>query len=482
MIRLMNIALILPAFSENLEIIKKRFAKFYFKEGNVMPPLGLGYIAAILEREGHKVIIIDDNALRLSISDLINRLKKFKPQLIGFSVLTHIFPYAVKMIKIIKKILPSVDIIVGGQHVGLYPKNILEIKAIDYAIAGEGEITIQEFINVYEKYKNGEIPDKDKELGKINGLIFRDKSDNIIVNSPRELIHDLDTIPFPARHLYEMDKYTTLFMDKTVKAASIITARGCPFQCNYCAERFSTYRKRSVKNILDEIEEVYNKYGVRDIYFNDGTFTVSKKRTIEICKGIIDQGLKITFNLRSRVDTVDEEVIKYLAKAGCDRINYGFESGDNQILKNLHKNTTVEQMIKAVTLTKKYGIKILAFFMLGSPGETKKTIKKTISLAIALEPEFVQFTRLNPFSGSELYMDYLQKTGNDVWLDFSMGKTECKDVIMPQSNFTKKKLDKLVARAYRQFYFRPRYMIKKIKEVNSLEKLTKYFKAAISII
>ncbi|MHA1336653.1 MAG: B12-binding domain-containing radical SAM protein [Promethearchaeota archaeon] len=478
----MKIALIYPGFSENIEIFKKRFARFYFREANVMPPLGLGYIASVLEHEGHNVLIIDNNVLKLPWFKIVKKLKKFKPQLVGFSILTHVFPYTVKMIKYIKKKINSIDILVGGLHIGLYPDHILKIQEIDYAIVGEGEITIKEFIQIYEKYKNGEIENIDEEFRKVKGLIFRDKNNKIIINPPRELISDLDNIPFPARHLFPLNKYKTFFMDKNKKATSIITARGCPFQCNYCAEKFSKYRLRSVNNVLNELEEIYFKYNIRDIYFNDGTFTVNKKRTIAICKGIMERGLKITFNIRTRVDCVDEEIIKYLAAAGCNRINFGFESGDEKILKNLNKNTKISQMVKAVSLAKKYGIKIFGFFMIGCPGETKETIKKTISTAISLDPDFVQFSRLNPFSGSQLYFDFVKKTGKDIWLEYSLGRTNCKDIIFPDSNFTKTQLEKFVLKAYRKFYIRPKYIIKKIKEIDSINKAIKYVKAAISVI
>lgn len=479
----MNIALIYPPFSEKLEIFNEKLAKFYFQEGNVMPPLGLGYIAAILEREGHNVVIIDMNATQTDKYDLLNEIKNFSPQLLGFSVLTHIFPYTIDIVKFLKENYNNAEIIVGGQHVELYPESVLQIKSIDYAVRGEGEDTIKEFIQTYAQIKSNKIEsDSDKYLEKIPGLIFRNNKNEVIINPSRKLIKDLDSIPFPSRHLFNPELYKTFFTNKQINSGSIIASRGCPFNCSYCAERFSNYRTRSVENILEELKEMYYKYKIRDIYFNDGTFVVNKKRIMNLCKKIIQENIKFTFNIRTRIDTMDEDLLKILKEAGCNRINYGLESGDEEILKRLNKNTSIKQIIKIIKLTKKYGITTWGFFLIGNPGETKETIEKTISLAKFLDLDFVQFSRLNVFPGCDLYKDFVEQTGNDIWLHYSMGEIYEKDILLPNSNFTVKELNNYVLKAYRKFYFRPKYILKQLRTINSFSQLFKFIKAALAII
>jgi len=398
----MNIALIYPYAATAHSKLDKKSAKGM--------PIGIAYLGAYLEKEGHNMNLVDAEALDLSIEDTIKEALKNNPKLVGISCETVSIMEAYKLVKKIKEENPEIKTMIGGSHASSTPKKTLSSSEyLDFVIYGEGEITLLELVKAIEENKSFE---------DINGLVYK-KNNEIIINKPRKLIENLDSIPFPARHLLPLNKYIhSIFWEKTT---IMITSRGCPNNCIFCGSKMTFGRRarfRSVKNVIKEIDEIVNKFKIKNIVMNDDTFTLNKQRTIKICKEIIKNNFDIKFLCASRVNTMDQEVADYLEKAGCKIVTFGIESGDEQILKNIKKGIDLNQVKKAVEAVKNTSMEAHGSFMFGNPGETEETMKKTIEFAKSLPLDKYQFSITTPFPGTELW-DIAKKEGGIKTEDFS---------------------------------------------------------------
>ena len=463
----MRIALIYPPFGNienqpNIKAVADNYGLF--------PPLSLAYVAGILQHAGHKVKLIDANALYLSKREVLKKIKHFNPDLLAFTVTTYLFYSVLKWAKYLKK-NTGLKVLMGGAHMGLYPKETLSHKEIDYGIIGEAEETLPELINTLETKK---------PLKNVEGICYRD-GNKVVITKPRKLVKNLDDIPFPLRDQLPNNKYCS-FVSKKKNFATMITARGCPFKCIYCEQGNNSYRMRSAENVVDEIEECYNKYKVREIDFFDPEFTINKKHVIGICKEIRRRGINIAWSCRSRVDTVDDEMLKEMLKAGCYRIYYGIESGVPSILKTLKKGINLEIIRKNIALTKKNNIMTFGYFMIGCPGETKETIKRTVKFAKELNLDYAQFSKVSTLPGTELYELLKPQLGYDYWQKFI--SDEKNRIILPRykCNLSEEEIEKEVKKAYMQFYFRPSQLMKKISRTKSFDELGRDFKATLSMV
>jgi len=463
----MKIVLVYPSFGivENQPNIKAVADNY-----GVFPPLNLSYVAAILKSSGHKVRLIDANALRLSKEEILERVKEFKPDIIAFTITTYMFYSVLKWAGYLKKNIKA-KTLMGGAHMALYPEETMSHKEIDYGIIGEAEETLPELINSLET---------NKPLKNVKGICYQD-GNKVIITKPRKLVKNLDNIPFPLRDQLPNNKYCS-FVSNKKNFATMITARGCPFKCIYCEQGNTHYRMRSAENVVDEIEECYNKYKVREIDFFDPEFTINKKHVMSICKEIRRRGINITWSCRSRVDTIDDEMLKEMSKAGCYRIYYGIESGVPSILKTLKKGINLEVIRKNIALTKKNNIMTFGYFMIGSPGETKKTIKRTVKFAKELNLDYAQFSKVSTLPGTELYELLKPQLGYDYWQRFILD--EKNRIILPRykCNLSEEEIEKEVKKAYMQFYFRPSQLMKKISRTKSFDELRRDFKAAFSMV
>lgn len=343
-----------------------------------MPPLGIAWLASFLRENGFPdIVLIDSMANRYSNEEIIDLLKKEGPDIIGISFGTQIRFSAFDLARLIKKEFSSVPLVAGGPHPTLTAQDILEnIPEIDVIVRGEGEIS---FLNLVKTIG------KKGDLEGVKGISFRDKKGKIIHNAFEEPIHDLDSLPLPARDLLPIEKYdkTTILSKK--RSLNIMTSRGCPYWCSYCStsEQWGhKIRHRSPKNVVDEIELVLKNYPfIKGIRFFDDVFTMDKARVIEICREILKRKLDFVWECEARANTIDEELVREMRRARCEFIDLGIESGSDRILKNIKKNITVEQAITSAKIIKKAGIGLKAFFMHGLPGETYEDIKKTVFLS-----------------------------------------------------------------------------------------------------
>lgn len=442
---------------------------FQDKHIGIMPPLSLAYVAAIAEKSGHKVIIIDAVAESLSLDDIIARINHFSPDILGFTITTYGFHQTLSWIKKIKdKVrLPAM---VGGWHLSLYPEETMAHEAIDYALIGEAENSLPSFLKAIEMKK---------PLNDVPGLVYRENS-RIVINPVVNFPEHIDRAPFPARHLLKNERYFNI-LSRIKNFTVMLSARGCPYRCIFCDLKTNKFRMRSAINFIDEVEHNYKEFGIKEFDVYDSTFTVNKERVKLICQEINKRKLKVYWTARTRVDTVDKDLLKEMAGAGCNTIMYGIESGIPEILKVLRKDSDIERIKNTLKWTKHAGIKTLGFFMLGSPGETYKTAIETIRFSTKLELDYVQFTRLTPFPNTEIYQMLMDDGFGDYWREFTLDPSIERELPLVRTNITSKEAMQLVRKAYLYFYFRPSYILKAIKRTKSLLELRNSLRAAIGI-
>lgn len=428
------------------------------------PPLGLGYLASNLRENGFKVRIIDDLVEKLSFDELLKRLKGSK--IVGITSTTATFNSALAYAKKIKNALKDVFLILGGVHVSFEPEKALQNDFVDAVCIGEGEETIVEVAERVEA---------DKSLEGVRGVYYKENG-KIIRNERRGFIEDLDSLPFPAYDLMPLDKYTVL--GERLEQFPMITSRGCPFACRYCSSSLymgHRFRARSARNVADEIEWLCEEFKAKHIAFGDDTFTLNKKRVVDICTEIKKRGLEITWSCSSRIDTITAELLKMMKSAGCVAIYYGIESASKRILDYYRKKISLEKAKEVVRATKKAGISAICSFILGAPMETKEEMKKTLKLALKLDPDYAQFSILTPYPGTEIYEEAKKENLllTEDFQEYTAGKPVLKTLVSPED------LAKFLRKCYLRFYLRPNFIAREIRKGN-IRLIFKVLKKAIA--
>lgn len=363
-------------------------------------PLGLGYIAAVLERQ-HDVKVIDVGAERLNNDSLRKSISEVNPEIVGITSDTLTFQRAIEIAEIVKQVDQKIIVVIGGAHSNVVPAYPLKYDCFDISVYGEGERTV---VELWDRIEKGE------SYEGIKGIVFRRK-DGITINPRRELIENLDELPFPARHLFSMNKYRGEGSLHVSSTYVIGTSRGCPFSCAFCSNNAvfgRKYRFRSSQSVVNEIGLLINEYNAKGIYFREDLFTVNEKRVIALCNEIKKRGLDFDWECESRVNTINEEMLTAMKRAGCKLIWFGVENGSQRILDYLNKQITLAQIREAYRLCQRVGIKAGASFMIGVPGETVDDVQNTIALAEELKPEFTWFNIFTGYPTSPLY-EYVKK-------------------------------------------------------------------------
>lgn len=449
-------------------------ARTFVKRIRMLPPLGLAYLAAVLKRAGREVQLIDANALRIGPDEIVRRVRAFSPEVVGITCVTPLFPVVARICRLLKSSLkPPPAIIVGGPQVTIMPELTMENAAFDFGIAGEAEIAIARLVNTLPGGGKAE---------EIGGVISRKEGVPTRSAAPAEVM-PIDDIPFPERELLPNDKYFDMTTEAR-RASSIMTARGCPYRCSFCERyiRGGHYRARSADNVVAELEELVKSYGCTEVVIYDDTFTASKKRAAEICEKILGRGLKFRWDCRTRVDCVDAGLLKLMRRAGCSRISYGVESAAADVLDLFNKKITVEQVQESFEWTRLAGIKILAYFMLGAPAETRESIEKTLALSLRLNPDFAYYSIVVPYPGTDLY-DYAVSKGLirfDYWKEYVTSGGSLKEPVpmFEHDNVTREYLVSTLRSAYLRFYVRPAYIVKRFRSLKSLSDFIWHVKMA----
>ncbi len=438
-----------------------------------VPPLGLMCLAGYLqEHTSHDVQIIDCQINDLTYEEIKKELDDIRPDVVGIYSSISLIYDATQVARLAKEVNPKTFVCLGGPHLDAYPTETLELPHIDAVVIGEGEKTFTELV---------ESLDKAKPLENVESIFFK-KNGSIVKNRHRALEKDLNSIPFPARNLVDNNKYYYA-VDTAVTSTSMMTTRGCPAQCIYCAKMNSVYRKRTPENVVDEMEKIV-KLGIPHINMWDDTFNIDKKRVIEICDEILERNLKVSWTIRSRIPQVDKLQLEKLKEAGCNRIVYGIEAGTNRINNEiLKRGIKIEDAIECFRVTKEVGIPMAANFLIGAPEETREEITETIKLAKRLDPEFAQFSILTPYPNSPFYARALQEGvfQSDYLREYARNPTGDLTFKVWDKVLTEKELRELLEQAYKSFYFRPKYMFQSLLQVRSPKEFYRKFMAGVSI-
>ena len=440
------------------------------------PPLGLAYLAGVLERlsDVNVLDILDGNFSENYVYDVKMAVKKHNPDLVGFSAFTPFANPALEATKAVKEINSEILTVLGGPHAVLADVTMRKCPDLDVIVYDEGEEQIEEIVS-------------GKPLDDIAGLFIR-KEGKIVPTSPRSYIENMDSLPYPAYHKlpHFPDGYHPHPPKSTGrKWCSIMWSRGCPFFCNYCNRENSfglKFRNQSPEYVVDHIRFLNSEYGIEELTFYDDVMSLNRKATMTLMESMTKKnlGFEISWDAETRVDLVDPELLHAMKKAGCRMISYGIEHGEF-IYEIKGGTATIQQAEDAVRWTHNAKMDTVGYFMIGLPKETPKTIRTTIDFAKKLDCTYAQFAITMPFPGNKLY-DEAIKSGliqlDDTWDKFvyaGVGSGGIQAPVLTTKSLSAKDLEYWAKKAYREFYFRPSYIIKKLLRIRSLEDLMMYY-------
>lgn len=422
------------------------------------PFLSMAELAGSVLKVGKDCKILDLQSTNHPFRDIEKSIQEYQPDIIGLTFTTLLFDEAKKISRFIKDHHPNIPIIVGGVHSSIYPEEVIKEKTIDIVAFGEGDITLQEVMG-------------GKPLKSIKGIFYKDKKGEIKRNPPRPLIQNLDDLPMPAWHLFNVGMYMNpKAVARRSPVGTIGTSRGCVYGCTYCNKSVfgRLFRAKSVKRVVDEFELML-KSGFREIQVWDDMFATNLQRAKDICDEIVRRKLKFLWQLECgvRVNCVDEEFFKKCAKSGCYKVAFGFESGSDYILKSINKGTTTLQARNAVKWAKAAGMETTGFFMLGLPEDTIETMEQTIKFACSLDLDYAKGTILVPLPSTPLFDDF-EKKGLIKTKDWSRYNFHTASKVYTHPTLDWDTLEKYYDKFHKRFYFRPSYMVKRL--IRSLKK------------
>jgi radical SAM superfamily enzyme YgiQ (UPF0313 family) len=418
--------------------------------GVVAPSLGIGYMAGVLENNNVDVDVLDASALELSYEEIGDEIKKRSPDIVSISALTPTIGVALDSADKIKQVKPDTIVVLGGYHPTFEYESVLKEKSVDVVVRGEGEYTLLELVQTLEN---------EGDLKTVKGLAFHDENDGSLVLTPdRPIIPNLDELPFPAFHLFPMEKYRILNISTNV--ATIITTRGCPMQCSFCSSAAlhgNKLRRRSYQNVCDEIELRLMEENIDTIAFMDDTFTLNKRFVMDFCNEIKRRNLKFWWGCTSRVDTLDEELLELMKEAGCITLFMGVESADQHVLEKMNKNITLDKTQRAFDLCRKVGIRTIASCVIGMPEDTRETINSTIEFVKKLDPDYALYSLATPYPGTRFYNETFKK---DLITIKDWSKYTLINPVLKTIDCSSDDLRSLQKKAFIGFYLRPGYLVR----------------------
>ena len=413
-------------------------------------PLGLGYLAAVAQKAGHGVTIIDCQAEKLTYDTFRSRIAQIPADVIGVTATTLLYKSAMQLVTIAKQVQPQAITMLGGSHGTFWDEGALnEYHSLDIIVRREGE---QTFIELLDKIHSK------ISIDSVLGITFR-KEGKIIRTPDRPFLEDLDSLPFPAHDLMPLEN---LKHDGKI-LFPLVTSRGCVYWCDFCStvRMFGRgYRWRSAKNVVDEMQLVHDKYGVDQVTFYDDAFSVNRERVMKICEELRVRKLDMTWDCGTRVDMVDKDLLKTMHDAGCFAVWLGVESGSEAILGAMNKSIKLDQTRTAFKTANKVGLMTIANTVIGFPGETEQTANQTIRFIKELNPDSVGFYVATPYPGTPMYEQVKQKG----WLrETDFDKYDTANPTFETPWLSMEKLAKIRYKAYQEFYLRPGYVFKMMR-------------------
>ncbi len=466
----MKVLIINPPAYQGIDFVREgrceqRMSSFQY----CMAPISLPSIAGLLLKNKMDVKIIDCIAEKMDADALLKLVNDYRPDLTILNMATASYDGDRIIAKQIKEKTNTHLTAIGNQVTSL-PDMVLNETELDSVVIGEPEFTI---LDLAERLGG------DRNLSEVEGIHFK-QNGRVTANPRRAYIENLDDLPFPARHLLDNQKYFLPVINQPYTL--LISSRGCKFNCIFCtAHQYygKKLRLRSPERVLQEIDEIINKHKIKNITMWSDTFTLNREFVMEVCKGIIKHKFDVQWMTNSRVDTVDPEMLNMMRKANCIGISYGIESGVQEILNNVKKGTTVEQISKAIGWTKAAGIESLAHVIFGLPGETPQTIEQTIKFIKKIDPDYAQFYCAIPFPGTKFY-EMANKNNWIISRDWS--KYELNQVVISTPQLSAEELKEAKVKAYKKFYLRPKYITKRIGKIRSADEIMVNLKQGFNFI
>lgn len=440
-------------------------------------PLGIGYIASFLDSLGHEVRVLEIDSVSELFEDYNHIADDY--EVIGISVMTCSYPMSIKIADWFKLQNPSIAVVLGGHHVSAVKEAVFsDSEAIDFVIFGEGEHAFSELL---QNLEGG------GDFASIKGLIWKD-SGNVVSNPGRELITELDSLPFPCKKIEDIGRYRLhSYIDFGKKSATMITSRGCPFKCLYCSSHLTMgtkYRVRSVENIVDEVKYLVEVHRVDHIVFEDDAFTLKRDRVLALCEEFKKIKNMPTWYCLSKVESMDYELAVAMRKANCRMIAFGVESGNQEILKKVGKTFKLDQGIRVLNECRRAGLNTLCTFIVGFPFDTDKTMRETYEFALKLNPTIAIFFPLTPYPGTPIYDHYLKEQFKPhsalEWADYVI--TNMSAPISTNEKYSSEQIKSAADKWNKKFYFRPIQVWRLLQTVSKPSDLLSLIKAMFYLI
>jgi radical SAM superfamily enzyme YgiQ (UPF0313 family) len=432
-----------------------------------MPCIGLAYIAAVLEEHGCHVRVIDMFAEKLSAEEVMEKTVRFKPDMVGMTVLTPSAPNCSLLSRMVRQRLPDAHIVWGAIHADIFAVDIVRAGDADFCIHHDGEETIVELVDA--------LAENEKDFSAIDGITWMSTDGQVVTNKARALNRNLDDLPYPAWHLFPYHRYGLLpFADFAKPVLTMTGSRGCPYRCDYCSlinTGGKVFRKRDPVKVVDEYEYLVDRYGVKQIGLVDPIFPLVKKDLKVFCEEIVSRGLdkKCLWLSETRADRLDQETCEMMYWGGCRRVLMGIESGSDLLLGNVNKNITTAKVREGVANAKAAGIQTVGLFMIGMPGETPEMTRETVEFAVDLDVDFAKFAITVPFPGSKLFEDRWQKDlFRDDWENYTTFNPDPDRLVYHPAGYDPEELIRLQSWALRRFYMRPRQIKRQMMDLQTI--------------
>ena len=463
----MRLALVFNPFKyklheENLRIVQRYFGMF--------PPLSLTWVAAIARRAGHEVTIIDARTLRMSMEETLEALRQWRPDVLGFMMTTYMFRETLEWARFLKKHL-RVPVLIGGYNMRVYPRESVSVDGVDFGCFNSAFYTVPGLLAELEGARR---------FADVPGLIYKTDSGEVRMTEygpdPR-----FEDYPNPARDLLPNDLYAE-FPTERKNFTVMVTSKGCPMNCVFCEAGRTAYNPRSPMTVVNEMQECYENYGVREIDIFDYEFAIQRKRVIEICDEMLNRRLDILWACRARIDSIDEDLARKMKAAGCGRIYFGIESGVQEILDGINKGITLQQIRDTVEMVKGMGIRALGFFLVGAPGETRPMVRRTVRFAKSLKLDYVQFSKVTAKPLTPIWEDLCRESGFDYWREYILGNVEEAPLPRPWTEMTNDEIDALAKKAYVSYHCRIGFLIRQVFQVRSFAEFKRKFLAFLDMV